>query len=163
MKLVLTTVSLLALTLMTTPADAQSKKKPPRVQPLTPFFATMTTGEEQVIATLGPLSLGARCLPDDGEGLIRTQVFATSTVDGWAVSGIFIEGGIDLPAGDALLLQVSVPLAGPGELGRVDGTSLIAPSGEMLATDAIVIGTRVFGVDCLVAGTVLKVTGELAP
>ena len=127
--------------------------------PTSGFYVTLDgDGDEQTLATNGPLEFFARCTV--GATATTVEVFATSSQNGWFSS----MGGPH--GGGEELLHYSLRSAGTGpEYGdhslRFE-SSIASPDGHFLVVgnETMTLGTRMFGHDCLAIGTATAITGN---
>lgn len=127
--------------------------------PTVGFYVTLDgDGDEQTLATSGPLEFFARCTITGTTTLV--EVLATSSRDGW-----FSSLGGPHAAGEELL-HYSLESDGTGpEYGdqslRFD-SSIVSPDGHFLAVgnETMALGARMFGHDCLAIGTATVVSGN---
>ena len=149
-------ISAIAVAALCTPAHA----KPPKVRAIeTPFFVTMMVGDPDVVAAKsGPLELVVRCVLNETSP--RTELLVRSSVDGWALG--FDAAGqvslINLPASEHLFAAMT---SASGEFGAGDIGGAMAPTGHVMLFDTTARATAVFGPDCVVAGVVTSIKGEL--
>ena len=133
------------------------------------FYVALNGTSTATIATNGPLTYFARCLPNnpDGGGGFedRVQIVATSSVAGW-----FEEDASDSPGGNAPLNagqeivsdQFAVGIPGVQRFDNTAEGSMVAPDGSYLALegDSSAKGLNLFGYDCIVVGNVYRTTGS---
>ena len=146
------------------------------------FYITLDgDGATETIATHGPLTYFARCLVDrmDGYGyelssesqasssyqatFDRVEIVATSSQSGWFEEDAQDEGGTRvLKAGEEVVANSeTVYPSGTMVYDNLSETSIVAPDGSYLALegDAGGMALNIFDHDCLVVGTIYRITG----
>ena len=140
------------------------------------FYITLDgDGATETIATHGPLTYFARCLVDRSEyygyqasseyraSFDRVEIVATSSQSGWFEEDTTDEGGSrPLEEGEEVVTnsRTAYP-SGDVVYGNLSETSIVAPDGSYLALegDAGGMALNIFGHDCLVVGTIYRITG----
>jgi hypothetical protein len=132
-----------------------------------PFFITLNFGEEQRIASSGPLRYIARCIVNDG-GEDKARIIATSTEDGWFEED---SSTTTFNAGDEVIAFVVGTITGTLFYNNDtdDGSSLTftsATRGNHLSIDGETLGLGLnlgppANVDCVFAGTATAIRGSV--
>ena len=136
-----------------------------------PFYIVLDGNSTQTIATHGPLTYLARCLPEqpDGSGGLqdRVEIVATSSLSGWLEADEHDDefgGNVPFAAGqEEVVKDETVNPSGGALYDDLTETAIVTPDGSYLAiqSDSSGIGLNVFGHDCVVVGNIHRLTGTL--
>lgn len=120
-----------------------------------PFLVRLSSGEEQVIATQGPLELKATC--DSHVKLVFSSTVLGSLAE--IERGYMLEQNTDYVFGDVSRASTDV------SSDSIDQGGILAPSGDaiLINGESILYGANIQGSDCLVAGSIMVMKGDGAP
>lgn len=136
-----------------------------------PFYIVLDGNTTQTIATHGPLTYFARCIPEEpapaGGLRDRVEIVATSSQSGWFEVGAHsnnLGGNISFAAGHEEVVKTeTVNPSGGARYDEITNTAIVAPDGSYLAiqSDFGGIGQNLFGHDCILVGNINRLTGTL--
>jgi hypothetical protein len=152
------------------PGDAPARPCPPSQSQISlgggrevPFYIVLDgDGDEETIATNGPLEYFARCRVNSeiSPGVFRdiVEIVATSTEDGW-----FLNHDSGPNSADDELVNFVITISTGDEFydNDIDNGTMAAPDGSYLAIDGemLGLGLNIFGHDCIVIGTAVLING----